>query len=88
MRYPKTIESDEAVWFGNMQICILEEMCLISDKLLSKVTPRFRADSEGEITSPQKTIDADWILFVAEGCHYEEFSLDGLTERRLEVSQA
>ena len=31
-------------------------MCLVNDRLLSKVTPRFRADVEGEIMLPQKTI--------------------------------
>ena len=64
-------------------------MCLVSDKLLSKVTPRFRADAEGEITLPQKTIDEDWILFRCWGLPIMRNSVfDGLTERRLEVSQA
>ena len=30
----------------------IEEMCLVNDKLLSKITPRFRVDAEGEIMLP------------------------------------
>ena len=38
-------------------------MCLVSDELLSILTPRLRADAEGQIGLPQKTIDEDWMLF-------------------------
>ena len=90
MRYSKTIEFDEAVWFGNNADLHIEEMCSVSDKLLSKVTPRFCADAEGEITLPQKTIDEDWILFRCLGLPpiMRNSVFDGLTERRFEVSQA
>ena len=64
-------------------------MSLVNDKLLSKVTPRFRADAEGEIMLPQKTIEEDWILFRCWGLPVMENSVfDGLTERRFEVSQS
>ena len=60
-----------------LQICILKKCALVSHKLLSKVTPRFRADAEGEITLPTK----DWVMktesyFVAlRVANYQEFSL-------------
>ena len=50
-------------------------MCLVNDKLLSKITPRFRADADGEIMLPQRLLMKTESYFVAEGCHYEEFSL-------------
>ena len=64
-------------------------MFLVNDKLLSKVTPRFRADVEGEIMLPQKTIEEDWILFHCWGLPIMRNSVfDGLTEKGFEVSKA
>ena len=64
-------------------------MCLVNDRLLSKVTPRFRADDDGEIMLPQKTIEEDWILIRCWGLPIMRKSVfDGLTERRFEVIQA
>ena len=51
-------------------------MCLVNNRLLSKVIPRFRADDDGEIMLPQKTIlRKTESYFVAESCNYKEFSL-------------
>ena len=48
-------------------------MCLVNDRLLSKVTPRFHADDEGGILLPQKTIEN--LISLLRVANYEEFSL-------------
>ena len=51
-------------------------MCLVNDRLLSKLTPRFCADDDGEIMLPQKTIEVRLnLISLLRVANYEEFSL-------------
>jgi hypothetical protein len=67
----------------------MAEMCCFKDRSLSKMTPRLRVESEGVRMVPSKVIE-DAMSFARCWCvPIMRYSvLEGLTERRLEMSQS
>jgi len=64
------------------------EMCLLKEKSDSNSTPRLRAWEDGEIEVPRNEKELSVILSLCCCVPMRRYSVfDGLTERRLSVSQ-
>lgn len=66
----------------------MEDMCLWSERLLSKITPRLRADWVGERVVPWNSREGEVTFERCWGVPIRRYSVfDGLTVRRLENNQ-